>query len=188
MAAAKTLTAIQSLLAGVAPPELGPGPRAGVPGLAELNARLDAGLAPLDLRPPRRDLIRATVLLWHDHLEASHRISQSLTTPDGSYVHGMMHRREPDYANSKYWFRLAGPHPLYPELAARVGALLRARNDPFLSSQLLARGQWDPLAFVDACDAASARPADDPRVQTLRAVQALEFEVLLDYCCRVNAV
>jgi len=49
--------------------------------------------------------------LWllHDFLEESHRISQQIDSSSGSYWHGIMHRREPDYSNSKYWFRRTSP-------------------------------------------------------------------------------
>ncbi len=34
--------------------------------------------------------------------EASHRRSQEVTTPEGSYWHGIAHRMEPDAANARY--------------------------------------------------------------------------------------
>src|SRR5438105_123592 len=45
--------------------------------------------------------------LWlrHNFLDESHHISQDLHSLEGSYWHAIMHRREPDYWNSKYWFR-----------------------------------------------------------------------------------
>jgi hypothetical protein len=39
-------------------------------------------------------------------------------------VHAIMHRREPDPWNSKYWWRRVGAHPCFPELARRAGAFL----------------------------------------------------------------
>src|SRR5262245_25063275 len=46
----------------------------------------------------------AGLWLLANDLNASHRISQELETPEGSYWHAVMHRREGDYGNAKYWF------------------------------------------------------------------------------------
>jgi hypothetical protein len=42
----------------------------------------------------------AGLWLYHDFLDESHTISQGLHTPEGSYWHALMHRREPDFSNS----------------------------------------------------------------------------------------
>ena len=55
---------------------------------------------------------RSGLWLYHDYLDTSHTISQSISTPTGSYWHGIMHRREPDFSNAKYWFRRVGRHPV----------------------------------------------------------------------------
>ena len=49
--------------------------------------------------------------LWNGSMDNSHKISQDLESRAGSYLHGMLHRIEPDYSNAKYWFRMAGGHP-----------------------------------------------------------------------------
>src|SRR5262245_42936202 len=46
--------------------------------------------------------------LRHDWLDESHRISQRLDNPTGSLWHAIMHRREGDFSNSKYWYTQAG--------------------------------------------------------------------------------
>jgi len=46
--------------------------------------------------------------LYVDDLGRSHEVSQGILTPLGSAWHGVMHRREGDFWNSKYWFRKAG--------------------------------------------------------------------------------
>ena len=68
------------------------------PALAALTAR--AAFAPLALRD--EDMARACLAglwLYHDFLDESHRISQEIETPTGSYWHGLMHRREGDFGN-----------------------------------------------------------------------------------------
>ena len=77
-------------------------------------------LAPHPVRD--RDMAAACLAglwLYHDFLDESHEISQTLLTPSGSYWHGLMHRREPDFSNAKYWFRRVGDHPVFEPLARR---------------------------------------------------------------------
>jgi hypothetical protein len=179
---------LNQFLSTATPPELGPGPRAGVRSLAALNRELEAALAQAGLAGNRSALVRATILLWHDHLDAAHTIAQDVETTDGSYVHAIMHRREPDYSNAKYWFHRVGRHACFAELAARVTAMLKTADDGKLLETFVPRGQWDSFAFVDACEAAAGRPESDARVGLLRKIQQVEFEVLLEYLSGETAV
>lgn len=169
---------LHALLTQPRPAALGPEPRPGALAQGDLNRTLDE-LFRRHGPPAQAELIRALLLLWHDHLDASHAISQSIENPDGSLVHGILHRREPDYWNSKYWFRRVGQHPCFADLAKRVEPLLAA--DAKLAAQLLPRGVWDAFAFVDAVEAAAGKPASDARHQLLRALQQAETEAALDY-------
>src|SRR5882672_4417972 len=120
---------LRKLIATSELPELGPGPRSGVLPLESLNQALDKCLSCSALPPNTQELIRAAVLLWHDHLDASHRIAQDIPGPDGSLLHAIMHRREPDYGNAKYWFHRVGKHPCFPELAAKAAVLLESEDE-----------------------------------------------------------
>ena len=68
------------------------------------------------------------VWLLCDFLDESHTISQGISTPSGSFWHGIMHRREGDFSNAKYWFRKVGEHPVYERLAAAAGSKLGIRS------------------------------------------------------------
>src|SRR5437016_6034779 len=59
----------------------------------------------------------AALWLYHDFLDEAHGISQSIDTVEGSFWHGIMHRREPDASNAGYWFRRVGEHAVFDELA-----------------------------------------------------------------------
>lgn len=98
-----------------------------------------------------------------DYLGESHTISQGIATPSGSFWHGIMHRREGDFSNAKYWFRRVGGHPVYELLADELGV-----------------DSWDPMAFVDACQrAVRSGGVEENRC---REWQQCEWELLFDYC------
>ncbi len=169
---------LHQLLETPQPADLGPGPRAGVSTRSQLDRELDSLFDQNNLPADRQALVRALVLLWHDHLDAAHVIVQDLDSPDGALVHGIMHRREPDYGNAKYWFRRVGEHRAFAELAKRVAPLLTSQPD--LPAQLIPKGRWDPFAFVDQCQQAATFSAANKRVHLLRQIQRLETETLLD--------
>jgi hypothetical protein len=114
------------------------------------------------------DAMLAGLWLWHDCLDQSHAISQRDDSADGSYWHAIMHRREGDFSNSKYWLARCRSHPS----AAAIGKSLPA---------LRGLDAWDPFAFVDLVEAVHNRP-DDPRRQTIVAIQQLEWRILFDHC------
>jgi hypothetical protein len=94
----------------------------------------------------KRNLAAATAALWllAGDLDRSHAISQNLDSPQGSFWHGVMHRREGDFGNAKYWFRRAGSLPFDDALAIAVA------NDPVCAG-LMPQSNWDPMRFCDLC-------------------------------------
>lgn len=133
----------------------------------------------------RADLFLGSLLWWHDHLEATHALAQSIPDADGSYLHALMHRREPDYANAAYWFRRAGQHPVCQPLGTAGRDWLQARSESETATRLLHGGRWDSLAFLELCATAAREPESAPRHRLARALQQLEFEVWLRWLCGV---
>ena len=179
------LEEIKVLLNTPEPPELGPGPRRGVKPEAELERTLNDRLRGHRLTEEKRHLIRALILLWHDHLDAAHRIAQDIETRDGSLLHGIMHRREPDYGNARYWFRRVGEHPVFEQIGRRVGVLLDVDGERTLVKKLGSGQEWDPFAFIDCCESATKSAATERQRTILREIQAIETRELLEWLGKV---
>ena len=154
-------------------PSLGPKQRKSALTIPALEKELYA----FDLRASTIGLARSAVFLWHDHLDASHDISQDIQSSEGSFLHGIMHRREPDYPNAKYWFSRTGNHSCYPVLANRVKEYLGEVDKELFSNCLVPDGCWDPFAFVDAVETAE-RTGEN--LEILQNIQRLEFESLVE--------
>ena len=131
------------------------------------------------------EAIKSGLLLWNDALDESHTISQELGNQTGSYWHGIMHRREPDYSNSKYWFGRVGTHPIFPALRERALAILKEIPNPSdalanIAQTIEADGNWDAYQFIDWCQAAE-NGSDTDVTRFLQQVQAEEIKLLLAY-------
>ena len=162
-------------------PDLGPGPRFGIEPIATLAQKLDTHFDRSNLPRAAGQLLRAAALLWHDHHEEAHRIAQEDESPEGSFLHGILHRREPDSSNAKYWFRRVGKHPSFSALAEEVKNFLGPQPDPKMHAKLFPHGTWDPFGFIDFCDRAVSLPSSDPLRKQLQQIQALEFDTLIAY-------
>jgi hypothetical protein len=174
---------IETLFETLQLPDLGPGPRLGIKSEVEVKKCLDKILGNSNAQAEQRELISALVLLWHDHLDAAHELAQDIANATGSFIHGIMHRREPDYGNAAYWFRRVGKHPAFAEIANRVRTALQAKAEADLAKKLIPGGAWDPFAFISACERAARNSSHGDERELLREVQAIESRALLDWIC-----
>ena len=88
--------------------------------------------------------LAAGLWLYVDDLDRSHRISQNLDTPTGSFWHAIMHRREGDFSNSRYWFRRVGTHPAFARIYLGGGPGSSGTDE----------ARYDPMRFIDRVERA----------------------------------
>jgi hypothetical protein len=141
---------------------------------ADALARIQAA-SPQDLFPhaPHPQAALSGLYLYFSCMDQAHEIAQSVNSAEGSYWHGIVHRQEPDPDNSRYWFRRAGSHPIFPDLA-------RSAQDLGLGEAGVA---WDAARFVEICERARREPASALMRQALETQRA-EWQLLFDYCAR----
>lgn len=137
-------SALLELIIAAPLPSLATGPR--VPPLADW-LRMHASKLP--------DNVAAGLWLLAGDLNASHGLSEQGGSAEADFWHAIMHRREGDFSNAKYWFRRVGRHAVLRELADT--------------------DYGDPMQFVDRCQRATAQPSttaqpsDDQRTQLMQA-------------------
>ncbi len=124
----------------------------------------------------------AGVWLLHDFLDESHTISQGVETSSGSFWHGVMHRREGDFSNAKYWFRRVRSHQVLDELGPYLIALGADASARALAERIAPACLFDPYAMVDACQATVRKGG--PVEAFCQRVQQAEWELLFDHCYR----
>ncbi|MBI1319917.1 MAG: hypothetical protein GC168_13395 [Candidatus Hydrogenedens sp.] len=103
--------------------------------------------------------VASALWLYVDELDLSHTLSQALHSPTGSYLHGIMHRREGDFGNSLYWMSQTGSHPVWGQIP-----------------------NFNPRGFIRAVEARSSGDNDD-----LVALQRMEWNTLFHHILRYGA-
>ena len=126
--------------------------------------------------------VLAGLWLYHDCLNESHEVSQSISSATGSFWHAIMHRREADFSNAKYWYARCRHHPALRRIALEGRVALQDLPE----GQILRRvvdDDWDPDAFVDVVEAIHQK-TDDPLYAAAVRLQRVEWRVLFAHCAR----
>lgn len=133
---------------------------------AQLEALTDAAIRERVEDREMAACCRAGLWLAFDYLDESHTISQEINSVEGSAWHAILHRREPDPDNSKYWWRRVGSHPVLQQLVEQAPAFGYKFTDPF--------------AFVDFVEMVRGTGSADEDLA--KWVQKLEWELLFAWC------
>ena len=116
---------------------------------------------------------RGLLLLRNDEDEATHRVVQADEGQiDADAVHAIMHRREGDFGNARYWARIVDQHSIYDRLAEVVVGY--AGTEPVRQT-----GRWRPMQLVDFCSRLDQ--LDDLAVTAARIAAELEMRLLRDH-------
>jgi len=183
-ASAPPMTALWDSIRTTEPPDLCQRSRPGTLTAAEVEARVRRACPWMWEEAGGQDRLLAACLLYHDHHNEAHDKVQDMTDPDGSLVHALVHRREPDYWNANYWYRQAGEHPVYRALALRLESVPKAGAAVGVAERMAMSGTVDTMELVAGCESVSRRGADDPVAVFLRRLQDVEFELLVGHLAR----
>lgn len=122
-------------------------------------------------------LTESALWLLCGDLDRSHSISQNISSAEGSFWHGIMHRREGDFGNSKYWFGRVGSHPVHQKLAELVA---QSEVQSEVSDFGLDEASSVAFGLVDACQAALRKRKQ--LIPTLQEVCWWEWQLLFRHC------
>ena len=118
-------------------------------------------------------LVRGALFCAVDALDDAHRIFQDDPGDLASYWHGVMHRREGDFDNARYWFRRAGKLPISDKMHAAAAPV---------SPNMAKQNSWDAYLLTGMCE--QAKFGDTDAIPECLRLQRVEFDELLAYCWR----
>jgi hypothetical protein len=128
----------------------------------------------------RSSCLEAGLWLLAGDLGRCHALCQEVGTAYGAAWHAMMHRREGDFWNSKYWWRRAGDEGArggrwWRALAGELQRILAGAPGRVRAEVESLGGDYDPAAFVDLVE---LRQGDAEARATLLDVQRWEWASL----------
>ena len=119
-------------------------------------------------------LVRGGLFYYHNALDDSHKQVATLEGDTAAYWHGMIHRREGDFENARYWMRRAGEQPVFQEMQGRASD----GSAPDMGRQ----ANWDPFLFIHLCE--QYKYGESEYKKEIGHLQRVEFAVMFDYVWR----
>lgn len=116
-----------------------------------------------------RPELLAGLWLYVDDLDRAHALAQSDNTPTGSFWHAIIHRREGDFDNARYWYRKAHRHPAMSHIDLTGGGAGSGTD--------VAR--YDPAFFVNRVEKTLGEAGQHP---ALISEQRKEWKALFEWC------
>jgi hypothetical protein len=140
-------------------------------------------IRPEELFPdaPHLDASMAGLWLYFSCFEEAHQIADACPAREGELWHAILHRQEPDSGNAAYWFRKAGTHAIFPELAQEADQIINRIPDAEFRI-----GKWDPYDFITFCERARLQPGSAQERAALE-IQRVEWQLLFDHCAKSRA-
>ena len=93
--------------------------------------------------------MRAGLFYFHNALDDATSRRKRYEGDLAAYWHGMVHRREGDFDNARYWMRRAGEQPGFQEMQSRASD----GGAPHMARQ----SNWDPFLFITPLRAVQLR-------------------------------
>lgn len=104
------------------------------------------------------ELVKGILHLLNDDLMSAHRVAMSMEDENAKYLHALVHRREGDFSNARYWLKTLREQPVWSEL----------KNQ---------QPDWCPLKFLAWCESCAEGHAAKPcaRLEEMQAKEMCAF-------------
>ena len=131
-------------------------------------------------KPGHEHQLKAALLLVAGDLDGSHELSQRDPSDVGSYLHGMMHRREGDYGNAKYWFRRAASVDVSSAVTEHLDYDCRRALGGSPNWRFTPESLTDLLESYRQQQPANGRVPDDPTGKAIEQTAFLEWHFVVE--------
>jgi|SRR5579859_3103800 len=129
--------------------------------------------------------LQSALYIYFDCFDEAHQVAQDHEGVTGNWLHAVLHRREPDAGNSKYWYtRVDLPGEVSQDLAQEALKYLGGtpmRELEAFHRKLSKSKEWEPKTFVDLCEQARKGNDSGPLTRALADIQKAEWTGLLKF-------